>query len=390
MAKFRYTVADPQSASRSGEIEAASLAAARAELELAGLTVSELVEVHDKPAALSGEEAGELAGHVARIGSAGLPLASGLRAAAAECGQHRVAALLCRIADRIDEGQTLESVVDGSPELFPQHVGSLIVAAGRTGKLGSALAELLEHQRGARALRQTIARGFAYPAFVACLAAIILGCIVFLVSGTYRRMFAEFGLQLPLQTRLLFWWQDYGGWLIAGAAIALVGAAAVSRLTLGPVRWMRLIANLPIVGPLSYWSGLAEWCSLLSVLLKHRIALPDALRLSADGVQNAYVGQLSRTLAEQSAAGQTLSQLLTAGRRLPGSLVPLIRWGEKIDLLHEAFSAGKELFDRRVRIRAIMLHSILPPMLFIAIATAIGLVVVALFGPLFYLIQGLS
>jgi type II secretory pathway component PulF len=95
-------------------------------------------------------------------------------------------------------------------------------------------------------------------------------------------------------------------------------------------------------------------------------------------------------LAEQSTAGQTLSQLLTAGRPLPASLVPLIRWGEKIDLLHEAFSAGKELFDRRVRIRAVMLHSVLPPMLFIAIATAVGLVVVALFSPLFYLIQGLS
>ena len=390
MAKFRYTAAGQQGASREGEIEAASLAEARAELELAGIDVRALAEVSDDPAALSPPEAEELAGQLAQVGSSRLPLASGLRAAAAECEQGRVQASLLRIAERIDQGQTLEAIVETSPELFPQHVGGLVVAAARTGRLGSALAELLEHQRRTRALRRTIARGFVYPAFVACLAVLILSCLLFLVSGTYRHMFEEFALELPLSTRLVFWWRDYGFWLLAGCAVIFLVAALILRWGLGRVRWLQLKSKLPVVGPLSYWSGLAEWCSLLSVLLKYRIALPDALRLSAAGVENSYVGHIAATLADRCAGGQTLSKLLATDRPLPVSLVPLIRWGEKADSLHEAFTTGKELFDRRVRIRAIMLHSILPPLLFIAIAASVGLVVVSLFVPLVNLISDLS
>lgn len=265
-----------------------------------------------------------------------------------------------------------------------------MVAASRTGRLGSALTELLEHQRHALALRQVVARGFAYPAFVGSLAVLILGSMVFVISSPYQQMFEEFGLMLPLSTRLLFWWRDYGASLAALGVVILLIAVAILRSLLGRVRWLRVKANLPIVGPLSYRTGLAEWCSLLSVLLKHRIALPDALRLSANGVDNGYVGQLSATLAKESADGQTLSELLASSRQIPVSLVPLIRWGEKVDLLDEAFLTGKELFDRRARIRAVMLHSILPPILFIAIAAGVAMIVVALFSPMVSLISGLS
>jgi type II secretory pathway component PulF len=389
MAKFRYTAADSEGASREGEIEAASLAEARAELQRGGFDVRELVEVSVEPATLAPSESEELARQLAQVGSSRLPLAAGLRAAAAECGQRRVEASLRQIADRIDQGQSLETVVDSSPELYPRHVGGLVVAAARTGKLGSALAELLEHQRQARALRQEIARGFAYPAFVACLAVLILTFLMLLVSDTFEQMFIEFQLELPLPTRLLFWWRDYGVGLVVACASILLIVTAIVRLTVGRVRWMQLKASVPIVGPLSYWSALAEWCSLLSLLLKHQIPLADALLLSADGVENSYVGQMSRTLAERSAGGQTLSQLLASGRPLPVSIAPLIRWGEKVESLPEAFSTGKEIFGRRVRIRACMLHSILPPSLFIVLAATVGLVVIGLFTPLVSLISGL-
>lgn len=402
MAKFRYTATDSDRLPVQGEIEASTVAEARGALEERELTGIELVELTAAqeeqdapappaaPASLSSSESGELARHLAHIGSSDLPLASGLRAAAAECEHHRVARSLLQIAERVDQGQRLEEIVDSSPGLFPRHVGGLVIAAARTGKLGSALSELLEHQRAARSLRVAIARGFAYPIFVVCLATLVLTFMVFAVSDTLRRMFDEFELSLPMPTRLLFWWRDTGVWIVLALIASLLVAAVVYRVVRGRARWAQLKASIPFVGPLSYWSGLAEWCSLLSVLLKHQIALPDALRLSADGVDNAYIGRISAGLAESSSAGKTLSQILAASKELPLPLVPLIRWGEQVGLLNEAFATGKELFDRWVRIRALMLHSILPPLLFVAIAAGVLLAVVALFSPLTSLISSLS
>ncbi|MBP90773.1 MAG: hypothetical protein CMJ64_29360 [Planctomycetaceae bacterium] len=120
MAKFRYIAVDQDDSSREGEIEAASLVEARAELERSGIKARELVEVSDELAPLAPSEAEELAGQLAQVGSSRLPLAAGLRAAAAECGHRRVEASLQQIADRIEQGQTLEAVVDSSPGLFPK------------------------------------------------------------------------------------------------------------------------------------------------------------------------------------------------------------------------------------------------------------------------------
>jgi type IV pilus assembly protein PilC len=102
------------------------------------------------------------------------------------------------------------------------------------------------------------------------------------------------------------------------------------------------------------------------------------------------VRQLSAWLAQGTASGETLSEMLTASPRLPASLIPLLRWGEKTGLLADAFRAGREMFEVRVRTRSLLLQSILPPMLFIALGFSVGFLIIALFMPMVSMVCGLS
>jgi type II secretory pathway component PulF len=128
----------------------------------------------------------------------------------------------------------------------------------------------------------------------------------------------------------------------------------------------------------------------VSVLLKHEIPLPQALRLASAGVSNANVGQLSTELAERASEGQSVSQAISAEPQFPRSLVPLLRWGEQAGMLAEAFAAGHDMFVERARNRALLLQTVLPPVLFIAIACIVLFVVGALFSPIGSLIHSLS
>jgi type II secretory pathway component PulF len=294
------------------------------------------------------------------------------------------------IANRVENGQSLEEVIANSGNLFPPHVAGLVLAATKTGKLGAALAELLEHQRATRTLRRSITRGLAYPLFVVCLAAIVLLIVILGVSEPYIQLFEDFELELPFSTRLLIWWREYGLASASCVAAGVIALAMLLRLVLPRANWSRMIAGTPVFGPLAHWAALAEWCSLLSVLVKNQVALPDALRLSAAGIENAYVGQIAKELGERTAEGQSLSEILATSRPLPVSLVPLVRWGERVGELAEAFGTARELFDRRVRVRALMLQSILPPILFVLIACTVVMVVGALFAPLISLVTDLS
>ena len=118
--------------------------------------------------------------------------------------------------------------------------------------------------------------------------------------------------------------------------------------------------------------------------------MPEALQLSAAGLRNAYVGNIVDSLATATAGGKSFSEALTENRQVPASLVPVIRWGERMGSLPEALSTTRELLQRRVRVRALMLQAVIPPMLFILIVCQVAAMVIALFLPLVSLLQGLT
>ena len=395
MSSFDYRATQPDGSETTGRIEAVNSDEARRLLTAQGLMVRELVVVTKSPAThskrpLSRSESEQFAGHLAEFGTTGLPLEAGLRAAAAEVDNSRVASALNQLASQLGQGTKLEAAITQPDCQLPRHVGGLIAVAARTGRLGAALSELLDHQYEVRSLRQDVIRGFAYPLFVVSVATTVVFVIMFFLMGPFEQMFDEFGLDLPLMTKLLFWWRDVGLWIVLTIGVFLALAAIVTRQVIGSAAWLRLIATMPIVGRISYWSGLAEWTGLMSVLVHQEVPMPEALRLSAGGLRNAYVGNIVDSLATATEGGKSFSEALTDNRRVPASLVPVIRWGERMGSLPEALATTRELLQRRVRVRTLMLRAVIPPMLFVLIVCQVAAMVIALFLPLVSMLQGLQ
>ena len=74
---------------------------------------------------------------------------------------------------------------------------------------------------------------------------------------------------------------------------------------LGPARWRLLISAVPLLGPLSALAGgFAVGPVALGVLVEQGVALPEALRLTADGLRDHNVARVSRSLAEDVSAGR--------------------------------------------------------------------------------------
>lgn len=342
----------------------------------------------DRP--LNSNEAGQLAERVALVTASGLPLVPGLRAAAAESGPSRVSEALAWMADQVERGRSLDEVVATSSDVLPSHVSGLLRVASRTGDFGAALVELAEHQRLTRDVRWRVFRALAYPLAVVCLALVVFQLVVQLNVGIFAKMFGEFGLQLPALTSLLIWWHRHGHAVLLAVFVGVLALVAVVRFSGSRAVWLRWVKVLPLFGPLWRWSGLAEWSGLMSVLVRRQVPLSEALQLAAAGVRDADLGRLSLQLAEDAGRGRPLSQLVAETRRMPASLVPLLRWGEQAGVLADALAAGRAMFESRVTTRAWLLQSILPPMLCVAIGAAFMFLVLALFLPLISLIQSLS
>jgi type II secretory pathway component PulF len=335
-------------------------------------------------------EAVYMAEAVADLSAEGLLLADGLRVAAKGAPSRRMANELRRVAQQLEEGQSLETVLLSPQADCPRHMQGLIRAALKTNQLAEVFGEMADHQRTVHELWHSVWSALAYPTILLTFAAMIGLWLDAFVVGTFAKMFEEFGLALPKATMAVVQLHNAGMWQLCMPVFGVLAALVLFRLFGGAVRWRRMLATVPLIGPLWHWTGVCELARLLAVLLEQGTPLPEALRLAADGIHDVNMRQISLWLADGTEQGQSLSALLDSTYRLPATLRPIVRWGERSGELGEAFRVAGAMYAKRVQMRADLVREAIPPLVYVALAITVGFVAIALLLPLVSMIQGLA
>ena len=402
MKQFRYIAEDKDGARQEGELSAASDEAARQQLLEQGLLVVQLTPASerskDPDARLSARESEDVVIAIAELSNSELPLVEGMRAAADEAASSRVARALRQIAADVEQGLALDSVVSERGKVLPPHVRGLIAAASRTQRMGLALDDLAEHHRATREVWRRVLAAIAYPTIVLGLTLLVLLFLPIFIVPQFKEMFEEFGLELPaitlaiiaLSDAILWLGHGPGLWFLLTAGAAFLVFLVLASYGIGTPTTQRFATAMPLVGAIWLWSGTAAYSRLLATMLEYDIPLPDALLLARDGVRDPEIREVATSFATGVEQGRTLSELMAESHRLPASITPFVRWGERSGKLPEALRAVTDMLLQRVRTRTLLLRSISPPVTFILVGLLVGFLVISLFLPLISLIQGLT
>jgi type IV pilus assembly protein PilC len=401
MPTFRYKAKDPQGQPVGGQVEAADMAAARAKLAADDLDLQQIEPVESQPETGQGSgdtgsrhavkaDTSELTDHLAALARADLPLAPGLKALANQLAESRLKRDIATLADRLEAGVPLANALDAQQRNIPHYLRGAIVAGLRTGQLGSVLEEVALQQQANRDVMRGVWTALAYPLFVLGLLLLLVLVMTAWILPLFVEIFNDFDLALPALTVVVLSFSA-PQWPLLGIVMLLI---LIGLITVGIYRpaWSPtgLLTSIPLIGPLWAWSGMTEFCRLLGTLIRFDVPLPEALRLTADGVRDPGVGRVCRRLAEQVEHGQTLASGVAQSRLFPNSLTALIQWGQRIGGLPSALLMAGDIYAERVRYQAMFVRAALPPILLIVVLVLAGLLMVALFLPLVSLIEGLT
>lgn len=402
MPTFRYTAVDRQGQQISDELIAETLDLALATLTHRGFTTIDISATGDKSkqglSRMSSRETEVIVGTLAAVSNTDLPLGEGLRAAADESTSGRVSQALRVLARRADQGQDLQAIVADQSDFLPPHVRGLVKAGARTRRLGAALDDLVEHHRSVRDVWSRVLLSIAYPLTVLFVTAVILAFLPLYIVPQFKQMFEEFDLELPAATQMLIGLSDAviwmgegpGKWLMLACFFSFVIIVVAATFGIGTAWTQRFAATMPLVGPMWYWSGAAAFSRLLAMMIEQEVPLDEALTLSADGVSDPNVRQAALLLARRVENGASLADAMQADDRLPATMIPFVKWGEKAGDLPDGLRTISDILLTRVHMRAAMLRTISPPVVFLLVGLIIGFVVISLFMPMVSLIQGLS
>jgi type IV pilus assembly protein PilC len=320
---------------------------------------------------------------------AGMPLAAGLRASALESDSRRARRALLALAAELDRGSSLEQCLAKCRGL-PREFRGAIAAAQRSGAYSPILVQWLADRRAAKARWRAFLATFSYPVLSILLAIAVFLFFALLVVPVFRKMYEEFGLTLPAFTVMTIWAAEAGSRILLGMVTVTAISVVVLRLVGGAAGWSLIVTSMPIIGLPWHWSSVAEALRLLSLLVEHRVPLPEALRLTAGALGDAYVAGQLQILADMVQQGTSLTMSLVQLRTLPLSIVPLVRWGERYGELAEGLRSAAQMIEGRMNLRTDIVLQVLPPILLVFVGAMALSMTIGLYLPLISLIQGLS
>jgi type IV pilus assembly protein PilC len=301
--------------------------------------------------------------------------------------------LFSDIQQSIIGGLSLSESINETRQFSKYEIFSIKIGE-ETGQLTSILNELASFFQKSLQYRRKVFGALAYPIFVIVFSlAVVVFLLQFLVpmfSGVYER----FDKELPeLTQKIVFlsnWMIDYSMYLFLG-----IGVLIVLLFTQRTKVWFRkmsswLLVRLPIFGPLIREIYLVRFCQSMSLLLSSKIPLLKAVGLVKSMI-NFYSIEIALSHAEKEILnGSTLEDALQPFPFFPKQLLALVKVGEEASQLDTMFQKLGEQYNNAVEQRTEVLSSLIEPILIVGLGVLVGIVLIAMYLPLFQLSTGVN
>jgi type II secretory pathway component PulF len=357
------------------------------------LAMSDLAQNREAKGRLSAHETARLTEQIASLTRAGRPLGPGLMALAKELPHGRFRFSLIALASALEKGKSLDEAMTEQNDRIPPHLRGLVLGGIRSGRLGDVLGRFSGYVSIGTELGRKLWLSLAYP-IMSIFAAVALFIFVnAVVVAQFEKIFRDFGVPLPKVTiaMLMFSHALRDGWegfvFLAGLAVVLwVGF----RLFLSASTRRSLACRVPVVGTVWKYTSWAEFCHLLALLLETDLPLPEALRLTGEGVRNSDLDQACKLMASDVERGQTLAESMQLHSQLPAGLPRLLKWSADQGAVAEILHVAGEMFEARARGQASFAGTVMAVLAVVLVLWGIFTVVGGLMLPMITLISKLS
>jgi type IV pilus assembly protein PilC len=325
---------------------------------------------------------------------AGLPLVQCLELLSKEEPDKRLAAAIDQVRTDVEAGSTLADAMQKRPYAFDALFSNMIAAGEAGGILDTILQRLSTFIEKQAKLVSQVRSAMIYPIAVMSIAAIVVTVIMVKVVPTFTSLFAGLNAKLPFTTLAVIWVSNKTiialPFIIAGGVLAGFLFRRYYATTAGRLRVDAILLRLPLLGVIFRKVAVARFCRTLSTLIGSGVPILDGLDITAKTSGNAIIEGAIRTVRSRIERGETIAAPLRATGIFPPMVVQMIGAGESTGSLDAMLGKIADFYEDEVDVAVAGLLTILEPLLIAVLGVIVGTIVVAMYLPLFELINTLS
>jgi len=327
------------------------------------------------------------------ITRAGIPLVKGLRGLAASLRNYTFQQALNDIVERLEAGVELSTAMRAHPKIFNALFVSLVGVGENSGRLDLVFRQLSDYMERDLATMKSIKTALRYPSFVLIAISIAIVIINIKVIPAFAGMFAKFGAQLPLPTRILIGISDFfvNYWMYLFAFISVVVGWTYHyvRTPEGSRMWGRKKLGLIVVGDIIERASLARYARSFGLMLKAGLPLSNSLELCARAIDNPYLGDKVRGIRAGVERGEGLFQTHLVSGMFTPLVLQMISVGEESGQVDELLAEVAAFYESEVEYDVKQLSDRIEPIMIVIMAGFVTVLALGIFLPMWdmYAIQ---
>jgi type IV pilus assembly protein PilC len=267
-----------------------------------------------------------------------------------------------------------------------------MVAAGEAGGiLDTILMRLATFMEKNDALIRKVKGAMIYPAVIATVAAGAIIILLIFVIPIFQDMFADVGVDLPMPTRIVIWLSAFlqsRWWLVAAIIFGLQFMVRRYYTTSnGKLQIDKLMLKTPVLGDVLRKSAVSRFTRTLGTLISSGVSILDGLEITARTAGNRVVQDAIMASRASIAGGDTISAPLQRSNVFPPMVISMIAVGEQTGGLDEMLTKIADFYDEEVDAAVSGMLALMEPMMIVFLGTVVGGMIVAMYLPIFEMIN---
>jgi type IV pilus assembly protein PilC len=323
--------------------------------------------------------------------NSGLPLVQSLTILAEQTENKRFQKVIGQVLQDIQAGQTLADSMRKHPKVFTELYVNMVAAGEAGGILDVILNRLAVFLEKNDALARKIKGAMVYPAVMLVVVVLCTTILLWKVVPVFAGMFTGAGLQLPMPTRVVLmlsaFLQHYMWMLVLAVIAAVIAVRQYYKTDGGKLMIDRMMLRFPVLGNLLRKSAVSRFTRTLGTLVSSGVSILEGLQITARTAGNRVVHDAVMKSRASISAGATISEPLKESGVFPPMVVQMINVGEQTGGLDEMLTKIADFYDDEVDAAVTALTSILEPIMIVVMGVIIGGIVVAMYLPMFDMIN---
>ena len=397
MAAFSYKAVNASGRNKQGVLEGDNARQVRQQLREKGLIPLEVELVAEKSGGksqgfslfrprISAADLSLITRQLSTLIESALPIEEALLAVAEQSEKPRHKNMMMAVRSKVVEGHGLAAGMSQFPGVFDELYRAMVAAGEKSGHLDVVLNRLADYTERRQQTRSQITQALVYPSIMLVFAIGVISLLLTIVVPKIVGNFTNMGQELPAITQFLIdlseWMQSYG---LVVLLLIFILVAVGNRLVQQPamkLKYHQLILRLPVVGKVSKSLNTARFARTLSILTSSAVPLLEAMRISADVLQNQHIKNQINEAAVNVKEGSSLRAALDNTRMFPPMMMHMIASGEKSGELQQMLGRAADNQEREFETQVSISLKIFEPMLIVVMALVVLFIVMAILQPI--------